>query len=191
MGNQLFEYAAARRLAYKLGVELKLKPWFDKRFKDRPQYELENFNISGELATPEDIENVNKINAERETPLGVETKYPNGLFRFIPEILDYPDNVNLSGCWQSEKYFADIEDVLRRELTFKFDDTGGGEKILGMACKNSRGGLPRFASCPPRRLHHQLHASAVVRRIADRLLRKVRRNIEGMDRAFHSLRLLQ
>ena len=137
MGNQLFEYAAARRLAYKLGVELKLKPWFDKRFKDRPQYELENFNISGELATPEDIENVNKINAERETPLGVETKYPNGLFRFIPEILDYPDNVNLSGCWQSEKYFADIEDVLRRELTFKFDDTGGGE--------NPRNGLQKFA----------------------------------------------
>ena len=32
-----------------------------------------------------------------------------------------PDNVNLLGCYQTEKYFKEIEDVIRNDLQFQDD----------------------------------------------------------------------
>ncbi|WP_158303673.1 alpha-1,2-fucosyltransferase [Methanosphaerula palustris] len=38
---------------------------------------------------------------------------------FDKAILTVPDNVYLDGYWQTEKYFKDIEEILRREVTLK------------------------------------------------------------------------
>lgn len=129
-GNQLFTYAVARRLAYKLGVELKLQA--------APNVQLNLLNIEQNLATPEDIELVDKIDSEREIPIGKEGRASDGQLRFMPQVLDYPDNVNLRGNWQSEKYFADIADVIRSDCTLK--ELGGPitqawlEKIRAADC---------------------------------------------------------
>ena len=40
-------------------------------------------------------------------------------FHFDPEILKLKDNVYLEGYWQSERYFKDIEDIIRKDFTFK------------------------------------------------------------------------
>ena len=37
----------------------------------------------------------------------------------MPEVLDYPDDVWLFGYWGNERYFADIADLLHKELTLK------------------------------------------------------------------------
>jgi hypothetical protein len=41
--------------------------------------------------------------------------------RFDPEIFDIAGDVYLDGYWQSERYFADIEEILRREFILQVD----------------------------------------------------------------------
>ena len=44
---------------------------------------------------------------------------PQPRLTFHSEILNLPNNVYLNGYWQSEKYFNNIEDIIRKEITFK------------------------------------------------------------------------
>ena len=113
IGNQLFQYAAGRRLAHKLNTELKLDLCqYD--FDNLHPYALNLFNIQASVATPEEIERCKQFS--KENGFGIE----NTNYNFMPEVLDYPDNVWLYGYWQNERYFADIADILRKELTLKY-----------------------------------------------------------------------
>jgi len=125
LGNQLFQYAAARRIAYFHSVELALDISEFQHLEDR-NYCLHHFNIIERIATHEEV----------EAGLG---KYPKVIrsiaflwlsnskrrlikekhFHFDPAILQAPDNVYLDGYWQSEKYFKDIEGIIRKEYTVK------------------------------------------------------------------------
>ena len=40
-------------------------------------------------------------------------------FSFDPRVLDLPDGSYLSGFWQSERYFADAADTIRRDFTLR------------------------------------------------------------------------
>ena len=57
IGNQLFQYATGRRLAYKLNTELKIDTTYFDAIKLRP-YALNLFNINATVATPEEIARV-------------------------------------------------------------------------------------------------------------------------------------
>ena len=62
IGNQLFHYAAGRRLAHKWNTELKLEvSWYDNN-KLIP-YILNAFNIQENFAAPEEIERIKKLRA--------------------------------------------------------------------------------------------------------------------------------
>ena len=104
-GNQLYQYAAGRRLAHKLKTELKLDLTFYEHDNLRP-YSLNLFNIKESIATPEEISAMKKV-MEPQPDI------------FVPEVLNCPDNVWLHGYWSYEDYFSDITDILRRELTLK------------------------------------------------------------------------
>ncbi len=135
IGNQLFQYATGFRLAHKHNTELKMDlSWFD-YIKFRP-YALNLFNTTAKLAPPEEINNTKKIC--KETKLGIEKK--DG-WTFMPEVLNYPDNVYLVGGWENEKYFADIADIIRQEFTLKnpIGETAQHwkEKILAAECSVS------------------------------------------------------
>ena len=132
LGNQLYQYAAGRRLAHKLNTELKLDlTWYEKD-NMRP-YALNFFNITAAIASPEEIAQVK----QRSANLGVEPE--NAVF--MPEVLDYPDDIWLYGYWQHEEYFADIADILRREFTLKKSLSSTAqrwkEKILAAECSVS------------------------------------------------------
>ena len=130
LGNQLFRYAAGRRLAHKLKTKLKI----DKSYYDvnnvHNGYELNLFNIKEELATPEDLQIINQKTQERNQDIGIEkVKNINDKFpSFMSEVLEYPDDVFLRGYWQSEKYFIDIKDIIKNEFILK----GGGGKIFSI-----------------------------------------------------------
>ena len=134
IGNQLYQYAAGRRLAYKLNTELKLDTTFYDRDNLRP-YALNFFNIKESIATPEEIERIRKISAEKNIGIEGNTQH------FIPEVLRYPNNVWLYGYWQQEKYFADISNILRKEFTLKqalgSSAKSWKEKILANECSVS------------------------------------------------------
>lgn len=130
-GNQLFQYATGRRLAYKLNTELKLDlTIYDKR-KVHP-YGLDQFNIKATVATQEEIKFCKEFSAKNG--LGVQKNSS------LQEVLNYPDNVYLQGYW-GLRYFADIADIIRSDLTLKNPLSLNAEiwkqKILSSECSVS------------------------------------------------------
>lgn len=101
LGNQMFQYATGRRLAHIFNTELKINP-------PKKPYGLKAFNIQESFATPE------------ETAMTKLVKYAAGaLSSFIPQVLELPDNIQLQGYFENERYFADIADIIRKEFTLK------------------------------------------------------------------------
>ena len=50
-------------------------------------------------------------------------------FNFDNQILNSPNNILLDGYWQSEKYFADITDILRREFVVRYQQDTQSQKV--------------------------------------------------------------
>jgi hypothetical protein len=113
VGNQLFQYACARALAYRRNARLIL----DLRFFDTyaqwtsyfRNYELYAFHILAETLSIEMLEQ-----------LDGEFKYYEcdviGPCEDI-ETVEFPCYLN--GNWQSWKYFSSIESIIRKEFAFK------------------------------------------------------------------------
>ncbi len=123
LGNQLFQYAAARRLADKLGTELVLDPyWFSHPLPGetpRP-LELDKYPVKLRVADVVEQRRWRRMRGRLGRYLSLFAS-----IRLIRERgFGYNSSVNdakadsyLLGFWQSEKYFADIRQALLRELT--------------------------------------------------------------------------
>jgi hypothetical protein len=122
LGNQLFQYAAARRLALEHDAELALDlGWFrheGRGLTTRRDFQLERLPIAGRTI---EIEPETIARWERRRLL----RGRNGLtvLRQQPDdhgvderVLAAPDGVLLIGYWQSEQYFSAVADTLRAEL---------------------------------------------------------------------------
>jgi hypothetical protein len=141
LGNQLFQYATGRRLAYVSGAVLKLDlsgytPEGDVQAPGleafRRHVRIREFNILAEPATlgetsalrdPYTGNSKTKSRIVRQLRrfkprLGwPSTHFQERQYRFDPEVLTLRPPCYLSGFWQSEKYFADFAKILRIELT--------------------------------------------------------------------------
>jgi hypothetical protein len=155
LGNQLFQYAVGRHLAKIHGTTLKLdvtgledyRPrWYNKYrlssyYKSTlwyHKYALGNFNIQENFASPEEVKALTKrsiayrLKNRMAGKKGVSAPtliIEKRGFVFDPQILGLPDNVYLSGYWQNEKYFVDIEDIIRREFTIKRVQEGKDKEL--------------------------------------------------------------
>lgn len=142
LGNQLFQYAAARSLSMRLGTELKLDIDY---FASDPlprKYSLNHFNIQEDFATQSEIEWYAKLGRERRyiskrmsipvyarvyVPLnkmlailtGIPIYYYEKSLAFNKEFFSLPSDVYLDGYWQTEKYFLDIKELIQNEFTLK------------------------------------------------------------------------
>ena len=121
LGNQMFQYAAGRALAEKKGVKLMLDTSFFKTNKER-EFMLDKFNISGEVTISSKLAIFNSKIVRKIMSI---VKFPKRYYRnystvFDDRFFDLPENVYIDGYFQSEKYFADIEDVLRNEFALSF-----------------------------------------------------------------------
>ncbi len=127
LGNQLFCYAAARRLALVNNAELVLDcvSGFSRDYMYRRQYALENFCINARHATPwERFEPLGRYRRYLARTIAGFRSFPERKYlfqeqrEFDPRLLDYrvSDSVYLDGHWQSEGYFKDIETVIRQDL---------------------------------------------------------------------------
>lgn len=130
LGNQLFQYAAARRLADLHNTELKLDISFlgSHRENCTPRgFQLNHMAITASVAAHHEIANI----TGKKSPLryvasrisdvtGLSRRHRSVFnersFNFDPEVLSLPDNIYLVGYWQSEKYFQDIKDIIRKEF---------------------------------------------------------------------------
>ena len=127
LGNQLFQYAAALRLAlrHRTTVTLDLRGLGDSGAETRRRFELDAFAIeANRVGRPANSvlgrwvgRARRRIGALRGSsrPLGLQLIVERGR-AFDSALLDAPDDVYLQGYWQSEKYFKDVEPVVRAQL---------------------------------------------------------------------------
>jgi hypothetical protein len=145
MANQMFPYAAARRLAHRwqTGLKLDVRGLAAERQKNLQfprRYALDLFNITAQIATEEEIApfaaaRQRGVLAGLRDAIGLGPKprrtwYREPHFHFDPRVLHLPDHVYLDGNWVCEKYFADIADIIRREFTLKQPPAGRNRELL-------------------------------------------------------------
>jgi hypothetical protein len=123
LGNQLFQFAAGRRIALRCGVELVLDlGWFRHEaaaFATPRTYELGPIasNLRAIELSPREIEGLEGTRRRpRSTPRLRVIRQRDGDHSVDERVLEAGDDVLLVGFWQSEAYFADIVGVLRSEL---------------------------------------------------------------------------
>lgn len=127
LGNQLFCYAAARRLALVSNAELAIDDvtGFIRDHQYNRKYLLDNFLIPVRKATSwermEPFERcrrgVAKLIAGHQS--FHERRYvEEGGIYFDPRLLEFHPKrtVYIDGLWQSERYFKDVEEVIRQDL---------------------------------------------------------------------------
>lgn len=123
LGNQLFQYAAARCVSELNHKDLKLDISWYKRNHQRA-YRLHHFNIQENLLTPKEFAHLPKNRHSAYFSAIIDSKkkmtfFTDNHFYFDAGVFKIQGNLWLRGFWQSEKYFKDIENIIRHEFVIK------------------------------------------------------------------------
>lgn len=125
LGNQMFQYACGRALALRNNDELRIVA--DGLYKasvvgdvSRP-FSLQKFNIAGEVVSRKSVPLSQKITSWIERKI-----FRKFYVNFDSAILNKRGDVFLDGYFQSEKYFADVAEVIRQDFVLR-------EKLQGDA----------------------------------------------------------
>jgi glycosyl transferase family 11 len=131
LGNQLFQYAAARRLAHDAGQPLKLDiSGYDadplRAFALRP------FNVRQDIASRAEIDRLKAsgglLRRLRPSRTWVRERTP---YTFDPRVVEPREDVYLDGYWANEEYFRSIEPVIREEFTVRTQPDAANEAAAG------------------------------------------------------------
>ena len=106
LGNQMFQYAATKGIAKNLGYEMCI-PDHDEKFNDGIGNIL-RIELDDAFDIPCQRSMINWRTLQEESFHFDETLFNN-----------CPDTVSLYGFFQTEKYFKHIEDLIRKDFTFK------------------------------------------------------------------------
>ena len=99
----MFEYAALRGIAAKHGYDWCIPPY--------NAQSIENYSLHYCFK----MEDVKEENLQQRNAGFIQERF----FNYDEQLVEKcPDNVSLHGFFQSEKYFKNVEDVIRREYTF-------------------------------------------------------------------------
>ena len=121
----MFQYAAARRLAWKHRTPLKLDVSHLTGVGWRREYALDAFRINGSLARPYQVNLLigstlaSRVIRKAGRIMGLlprRTDLHEESFYFNPAILTATNNVYLHGFFQSEKYFDDAAQIIREDF---------------------------------------------------------------------------
>ncbi len=130
LGNQLFMYAAARRLALFNNAELILDDvsgfTFDTVYQRH--YQLDHFNIPFRKATAaERLEPFSRLRRALKRHWNLQKEFEQRAY-LMQEGVDFDGRLlslrpkatlHLEGYWQSENYFKDVESIIRQDLQIK------------------------------------------------------------------------
>jgi hypothetical protein len=123
----MFQYACARRIASTRQVTLKLDLTGFASY-DLRRYALDVFQISAEIASGAEVRRFRRrALLETRAPRWLRSMLPNGRhtvvrersFEFDADALDIEGSLLLEGYWQSEKYFAEVADLIREEFMLR------------------------------------------------------------------------
>ncbi len=141
LGNQMFQYAAARQLAHHHNTDLFLDVTRVASYSLR-EYELDVFKINAKIATPYLLKQV-AFSLKDAVRLGIRHFFSGEtIIQYIKEqtpdfheqVVSLPDNICLEGYWQSEKYFSEIVDIIRTEFSFVNPPSAINQELLEEIC---------------------------------------------------------
>jgi len=129
LGNQMFQYAAARSVALQKNVQMKLD------ISGFIKYKLYNFELQRVFNCPVEISNsseVKSILGWSSPPIIrriISSPYLSSFqpknfilephFNYWKDLENIPSNAYLMGYWQSEKYFSQFASQIKRDFSFK------------------------------------------------------------------------
>lgn len=131
LGNQMFQYASLKGIATNNNYEFAIPP--------KEVFGHLDLNVRGSDACIYDCFDLSSVKQSlTEYPRLAETT-----FKFEENIYsNCPDNVDLLGYFQCEKYFENVEEQIRKDFTFKteiinstkeiFDELFGGQEVLSL-----------------------------------------------------------
>lgn len=142
LGNQLFCYAAARRLAHSNQAELVIDDHtgFVRDLIYSREYALKYFSLPSRVASSserlEPFERsrravwkiVNSFRAYENRSYIVE-ECRDFDYRLLE--LDLKGSIILDGLWQDERYFKDIAEIIRSDLAFSLEPCSRNESLAG------------------------------------------------------------
>lgn len=135
LGNQMFQYAAAKALATRLNTSLIADLYtLNKKTKATPRsFELDVFTLEIEKKNTLKGKLVNKLhpyiqqNRNLFSRLGFFTDTYAMLYQ--PSFENLRGNITMQGNFQNERYFKSIEDKLRKDFTFRNPLNGRNKDI--------------------------------------------------------------
>jgi len=150
LGNQMFQYAAARRLAAATGSAIKLDlSWFEKIPEETTPrgYELHVFDTVQDVASRTEIKRIRGIDTGRWPKVSKWLLRKAGLlqsrswikersYSFDPQILRLGGDCYLDGFWQSPKYFDDVADLIRKEFTVTVEPDPQNREIADLISRS-------------------------------------------------------
>ena len=145
LGNQMFQYAAAKSLASHLNTPLLLDiSWyhasesaqtpraFELNVYPEIQESIASPEMINELIRPASVGIVNKIKHRLNRMRAVHRQWAfvEPHFHFYPSFFEARNSVYLSGYWQSEKYFLPIADQIRQTFTLNIPEADVNFNVL-------------------------------------------------------------
>lgn len=142
LGNQMFQYAFGRAISYKNNYDLFLDlshSRYENKVKRRP-YGLSFFQIKADIANDNELnkiifdegvinKNLKFITLWLRGIKPIKIKYELG-FEYSKKNFDDSDNRYYIGYWQSEKYFSDISNLLKKEFCLTNQPSKKNNEIL-------------------------------------------------------------
>jgi len=148
LGNQMFQYAAARAVALRRNSELKLDTGDFGNITgfagvDSRYYALGCFALDVKVATKDEIMACRESwrdslpkglrrSLDSVTPASMLRYVKERQFNFDKRILSLGENVYMEGNWQSEKYFSDARGAIRSDFAFKGALSGRNMELASM-----------------------------------------------------------
>ena len=126
LGNQLFQFAAARALALRLETDVRLD---QRRLLKRGlrTYALDDFALNEQVSTicegrlPEDRSKLRRTIAKIFAGKNADPTFREADFAYDARHADIQQSVRLDGYFQSYKYFAPYAEAIRSDLTPRLD----------------------------------------------------------------------
>lgn len=140
LGNQLFQYALGKRLALHHNTELKLDISSFQTFYKLHKYSLFHFNVKENFITPQEAKKyknlfsrtfakVNQMSGNKLAPYYSQRYVKEQSFLYDANILKVPSDVYMDGFWQTEKYFTEIGQELRKDFAFKTPPSDDNSRV--------------------------------------------------------------
>lgn len=146
LGNQMFQYAAGLRLAHRRRTELKLDLSFLLDHSPREnavyrEFDLSVFNFRTSTASPAEIRRFRCLrhrgskNVLRRIASTLRQRhyYREQQLTFDSDVLELPEETYLEGYFQNERYFVDIERMIRQQFRLTPDESGLQAATLRLA----------------------------------------------------------